>query len=109
MDGKLHLDAKHCELELLACSAGFSEFFSFVLFFFSPATYEREFLKEKEAPKRGRPRRLSGGGFKPACTVCERCELSSGAVQCVKVVAVLWTEAVITACDERLSEPIPVT
>lgn len=69
----------------------------FLVFFSCYIATEQEFLKEKRSTKRGRPRMLNGGDFKPACTVCERCELSSGAVQCVKVVAVLWTEAVITA------------
>lgn len=67
------------------------------LFFSCYIATEQEFLKEERSTKRGRPRLLSVGDLKPACTVCERCELSSGAVQCVKVVAVLWTEAVITA------------
>lgn len=48
---------------------------------------------------------LNGCDFKLGHTVCKHCNRWTEAVQCVKAVAVLWTETIITAHVESHFEP----
>lgn len=48
---------------------------------------------------------LNGCDFKLGHTVCKHCNRWTEAVQCVKSVAVFWTETIITAHVESHFEP----